>query len=176
MNIDRKTVIIEEIQQWKKTKMLPETYCDFLLALYTEGNQVQEEKQLAKNRPANLIGSVLALLLLPSALLVIYFTELSFLLQMGIVSFFLLLSIVLTILLFKNNYFYHLSVCISSVLLLIMSVYFVEETSKENSLLMGFTLLLNCLLWIYLSKKLRLIYLFISGIVGMVFFIAITLY
>ncbi|WP_163539608.1 hypothetical protein [Gracilibacillus sp. YIM 98692] len=34
---DKKKVIVEEIKYWKKHQLLPSTYCDFLIALYTEG-------------------------------------------------------------------------------------------------------------------------------------------
>ncbi|GAA0362701.1 hypothetical protein [Bacillus horti] len=44
--MDQKTkVVIQEIKYWKKNKLLPEHYCDFLLALYTEGSEnIPEEK------------------------------------------------------------------------------------------------------------------------------------
>ena len=35
MDENRKQIIINEIIYWKKNRMLPEHYCDFLLALYT---------------------------------------------------------------------------------------------------------------------------------------------
>ena len=37
MDENRKQIIIKEIGYWKNNKLLPEQYCDFLLALYTEG-------------------------------------------------------------------------------------------------------------------------------------------
>ena len=36
MNESRKQIIINEIGYWKKNQILPEQYCDFLLALYTK--------------------------------------------------------------------------------------------------------------------------------------------
>ncbi|MCS7463453.1 hypothetical protein N0M98_25435 [Paenibacillus doosanensis] len=33
---DRRKIIIREIEQWRKSKLLPEHYCDFLLNLYLE--------------------------------------------------------------------------------------------------------------------------------------------
>jgi hypothetical protein len=43
MTNEKKKIIIQEIYYWKNSRLLPETYCDFLLALYTEGNQDKEE-------------------------------------------------------------------------------------------------------------------------------------
>lgn len=37
MTNPRKKIILNEILFWKQNKLLPEHYCDFLAALYTEG-------------------------------------------------------------------------------------------------------------------------------------------
>lgn len=39
MSIQRKKTIITEIKYWKENKLLPEHYCDFLITLYTQGEQ-----------------------------------------------------------------------------------------------------------------------------------------
>ena len=39
MNETRKKIIIQEIKYWKKSKLLPEKYCDFLLTLYSGGEE-----------------------------------------------------------------------------------------------------------------------------------------
>lgn len=33
----RKKIIIQEINSWKESRMLPEQYCSYLLALYGQG-------------------------------------------------------------------------------------------------------------------------------------------
>ena len=50
MNESRKQIIINEIIYWKKNRMLPEHYCDFLLALYTKGNGLQDQSQKSRLR------------------------------------------------------------------------------------------------------------------------------
>ena len=42
MDENRKQIIIKEIGYWKNNKLLPEQYCNFLLALYTEGIGLNE--------------------------------------------------------------------------------------------------------------------------------------
>ncbi|MCM3710868.1 hypothetical protein [Sporosarcina luteola] len=42
MNVQRKKIIIAEINYWKQNKLLPEHYCDFLLTLYTQGDHELE--------------------------------------------------------------------------------------------------------------------------------------
>ncbi|GEN57403.1 hypothetical protein GCM10012290_11390 [Halolactibacillus alkaliphilus] len=46
MDENRKQTIIHEIKYWKTNHLLPTHYCDFLLALYTEGSgDVEEERE-----------------------------------------------------------------------------------------------------------------------------------
>ena len=47
MSNQRKQIILNEITFWKKSKLLPEQYCDFLMTLYTEGNH-EDDKQIGK--------------------------------------------------------------------------------------------------------------------------------
>lgn len=42
MTNPRKKIILNEILFWKQNKLLPEHYCDFLAALYTEGADIEE--------------------------------------------------------------------------------------------------------------------------------------
>ncbi len=39
MNDRKKTLIISEIKYWKQNKLLPAHYCDFLIALYAQGEE-----------------------------------------------------------------------------------------------------------------------------------------
>ncbi|WP_332690956.1 hypothetical protein [Halalkalibacter lacteus] len=91
MDEKRKETIIKEIKYWKQSKLLPNYYCDFLLTLYTEGEQVTEEKK--RNQPLLLNGySLLTFIMVQSlfvlAVLVIYFTDFSLIMQIAIVVLF----------------------------------------------------------------------------------------
>ncbi|MFD6443288.1 hypothetical protein ACFWDG_26790, partial [Peribacillus sp. NPDC060186] len=37
MDETRKKIIIQEINSWKESRMIPEQYCNYLLALYCQG-------------------------------------------------------------------------------------------------------------------------------------------
>ncbi|WP_231563724.1 hypothetical protein [Anoxybacillus sp. KU2-6(11)] len=91
MEQKRKEIIINEIKYWKQTRLLPEQYCDFLLALYTEGNH-NDVDQSTKQVPTWAVRFTMIMIgiFLPFALLVIYFTELSFVLQTLILSLFVI--------------------------------------------------------------------------------------
>ena len=58
MNSQKKAVILNEISFWKKNKLLPEHYCDFLMTLYSEGQEVEENNstQLKINAANSLLA------------------------------------------------------------------------------------------------------------------------
>lgn len=80
MSDNRKEIIVKEIQYWKETKLLPEQYCNFLLALYTEGEQINGKKVGKRSIKKKFLLAYTPLLLVPFGIF-IYFTELSFFLQ-----------------------------------------------------------------------------------------------
>lgn len=51
---NRKKIIVSEIEYWRKSKLLPSQYCDFLLQVYTEGAHEAD-----KSLNVRTIGSVL---------------------------------------------------------------------------------------------------------------------
>src|SRR6478735_8070828 len=95
MDENRKQIIIKEIGYWKNNKLLPEQYCNFLLALYTEGTGINETNQGSKN-PKNRKKVFVWLLLIPIIVFIVYFTELSLILQIVFAIVFILIGIYLT--------------------------------------------------------------------------------
>jgi hypothetical protein len=75
-------IILQEIQHWKKNKLLPEHYCDFLITLYTEGSENSIKR--TKGIKSNFIRYILTFLLSIAVIgfLVLYFSD--FLQQMQI--------------------------------------------------------------------------------------------
>lgn len=47
MDNPKKQIIINEILFWKQNKLLPEHYCDFLMTLYTEGEDIQLQNHIS---------------------------------------------------------------------------------------------------------------------------------
>jgi hypothetical protein len=177
MNHEKKNIIIKELYYWKDNKLLPETYCDFLLALYTEGDQEDEvlttQKNQARKRITNgqfLLYSMLLVFLL-GMLLVIYFTELSFLLQIALISFCLISSIVVTAYFVRKKALFQVPLSVTLIELLISSLIIVENVTTGDRLWIGLIIILNCLLWIILGRVYHVLYLLISGIVGLVILI-----
>ncbi|SFL81603.1 hypothetical protein SAMN04487943_104128 [Gracilibacillus orientalis] len=76
MDEERKQTIINEINYWKKSQLLPNQYCDFLLALYTEGEGVTtEEDKGAKQTPYYLLFYFLDTLLILLPFLIFQVTD-----------------------------------------------------------------------------------------------------
>lgn len=55
MDQEKRIIIVKEIEQWRRNKLLPEQYCDFLLNLYrnedTEQNRQPARQAIAESRP-----------------------------------------------------------------------------------------------------------------------------
>jgi len=97
MDQQRKATIIHEIKYWKDNHLLPEHYCDFLLALYTEGtgpvadeldDLLQPESSSSDSALAMLMPHLFGLLMLsivPLALSGLLLLEISFMIEVAIV-------------------------------------------------------------------------------------------
>lgn len=181
MTNEKKKIIIQEIYYWKNSRLLPETYCDFLLALYTEGNQDKEElpsQTLKKNQGFTAFHGLicgLLLLLLLATLLVIYFTELSYVLQMSIVGFFLGTSIAVTAYFIRKRVFFQVPLSLSFIQLLLISLSLVDYLANGDRFWTGTIIVFNCLLWIVMGRMTRVLYLVISGVVGLTIFVLMVI-
>ncbi|MFG6121087.1 hypothetical protein [Thalassobacillus sp. B23F22_16] len=89
MTKERKEIILQEIQYWKANRLLPESYCDYLLALYTQGEGLTHPSP-GPRQWVIVTRIMIAFLMLPISFLVIYFTETAFIMQTGILSIFVL--------------------------------------------------------------------------------------
>ncbi|MFB4164897.1 hypothetical protein ACE1TI_13965 [Alteribacillus sp. JSM 102045] len=79
MTKERKDIIIKEIKYWKTNNLLPPEYCNFLLMLYSEGEELEEEPagQSYKQNFLLLVILLLGLGALGLTFIVIYFTSFS---------------------------------------------------------------------------------------------------
>ena len=163
MNETRKKIIIKEIQYWKQSRLLPERYCNYLLALYTGGKQV--EPTTSSKHSLRLIHLVLTLIMI-SALIVNYFTEIMLLMQISIFILFIGLLIGLCVYEFKKDRSVLLPLSLAMFILLLMSIKLYESLVPGQLLYLYGGLLLNCVFWIMLGYKLKLIYFTIAGFFG----------
>lgn len=171
MSVQRKQIIINEIAFWKKNKLLPEHYCDFLTALYAQGEGEEKEnssKAVLSKEKKNysflyiLFGLITGILVIS----LIFITTAAFIpiIISGIaVCTFLYIAIklantksVITPILFVFSALLLLGVSFK-----VWNVHYVDYPSVLIGLIIG-----NCLLWLVSGLLLRLVYFSISGIVG----------
>lgn len=161
----RKEVIIEEINFWKNHKMLPETYCDFLLTLYS-GGEGQPDIDTSKPKSHNNVFICLFFGILIGCNLVLnYFTHFSFAMQMtaAVISVILLAAFCFYT---NNRTFLQIGLLIGALLFVLSTVQAAEYFHLGNVSL--FTMLLvNCALWLIIGKKFRLSYFWVAGFLGL---------
>ncbi|MEV5028613.1 hypothetical protein [Paenibacillus sp. LPE1-1-1.1] len=95
MNQDRRQIIVKEIDHWRRSKLLPDQYCDFLMNLYADQDTVHAGKQ-----QQHTVGKAIAAVQKATGLqwfltfgtftlisfVVLYFNEFHPLLQMAVVA------------------------------------------------------------------------------------------
>ncbi|AST92603.1 hypothetical protein BC6307_15540 [Sutcliffiella cohnii] len=167
MRDQRKSIIINEIKYWKQNRLLPEQYCNYLLALYSEGTEIdntitQKASKLRGNIALRLFGLFLPLLV-PFTFLVIYFTELSSQLQMVILSIFIVIAFLGLTLFSKEGHFIHIPVIVLILLLLVFSVTLAEMVNVGPRF---FTILVafQALVWLLIGIWKRWYYLHVVSI------------
>lgn len=179
MSLQRKQIIMNEISFWKKNKLLPEHYCDFLLTLYAQGENQEEEQTenaskavLAKNQKYKVILYVvvglLTAILLASLLVMTTVVFIPIILVAVAILSFLYIAIKLV----KNKSLMAPLLFVFSALLLlglsfkVWDIYFVEEPLVLIGLIFG-----NCLLWLFSGLMMKLVYFSISGVLGVLLII-----
>lgn len=173
MNEQRKKIIVAEIQYWKKNKLLPAHFCDFLLTLYTKGEEepaiAQADKQAIENKEKKtmhnrvfLLGAIGAILLTLLFLMddwAIYLSPLVFLYAM---------LLLLGGRMFSTTYDARpILATVGSILLLAASLHTWQVFFPSNTLVLIGALILNCVTWLGLGKYLKMLVFSIAGFIGL---------
>lgn len=171
MTDDRKATIINELNFWKKNKMLPVVYCDYLLALYTNGDEVvDDDKEIDEDKNSSSILGVgkllLLILLVPFALIVTYTSYFPSYFQLGILLLFILYSFwQFKVWGLKQGLFYHLSFSIW-LLLIFLTTTFLSNTYFYLPWITPCIIIMNFLFWFILGRKAELKYLLFASFFG----------
>ena len=168
---------MKEINYWKKTRLLPANHCDFLLALYTNG---EGAKNPAAVRGSNIFIFLLQLLILivlvPFSFIVIYFTKFSIILQTSILIFLLMFAFISYLLMARRgNSLKILALSVLLMLLLICSVFFGDQF-LNYSLTNKVVIMLNTVGWIVYASFKQIRYLKILGylsLLGVIIYIVL---
>ncbi|SDK54043.1 hypothetical protein [Sediminibacillus albus] len=164
---DKKEIIIQEIISWKQSKLLPSKYCDFLLALYSQGEGIDE-----KVLPAINIKLLLLLfsniMLLPLTYLVINFTEIGKGLQIFLVFIFFAGSFACYKYFSKVKFLkIPFSLIILLLISLLVSIYIIGFISRNIWIIAGM-MYIQFVGWMLLGRKQKDKYLFTVGMIGMI--------
>jgi hypothetical protein len=163
----REAVIVNEIKFWKQNNMLPDQYCDYLLALYTNGNeQIQISTADKGNRNHHVMAIMLSASIISFSLFVIYFTELSVVLQTAILTGFVVLFFGMRIYYSKKKISTPFIRIAAAFLILLLSLNISDSLFGGSRSLTYAVLFLNCMSWIVLGWKRKLLYFTLSGALG----------
>ncbi|MCM3712848.1 hypothetical protein M3202_02020 [Alkalihalobacillus oceani] len=174
MNEQRKTTIINEIKYWKKSKLLPDQYCDYLLTLYTEGeHDIEPEPEQKRSlhlrfQPSRtLLICIMVQALFLLALLVIYFTEFPLGLQISTGIFFTIAIILLANRTKRQtlalSYLYLLE---AAVLLFLLTIHAVVTMFAGETLYIALATFIHCLAWFMIGWKWKLRFFTIASLLG----------
>jgi hypothetical protein len=160
VNEQKRKIIINEIEHWRRNHLLPSHYCDFLLNLYTEGEAAGKGEREARNQTAA-TGEALPAFSMPklewkwvsSALFMIvllylafHFTDFTFTMQMTLIGFLTLLFYVLGFIKEKSSLSSHLFLGLASILLVLGGVYPLTLHGYRHTAILLF-LTAACLIW-----------------------------
>jgi hypothetical protein len=179
MSLQRKQIIMNEISFWKKNKLLPEHYCDFLLALYAQGENNGDEQTensskavLAKKQKTKVILYTIIGLLTAILLASLFVATTAIFIPIILVAIAILSFLYIAIKLVKNkSVMAPLLFVFSALLLLALSFKVWDIYFGDNPLLLIGLIFGNCLLWLFSGLLMKLVYFSISGILGILLII-----
>ncbi|RUL57032.1 MULTISPECIES: hypothetical protein [Lysinibacillus] len=179
MQNPRKKIILNEILFWKQNKLLPEQYCDFLMTLYSEGNEIESEEEISHKKAVkakekrNNILLITSLSLVAVVLIVLLFlmTEAVWIMALitGVVA--CALTVGAFIIAKKNALLAPILQVLSALLIFGLSVKVSLTYFADNLLVLYSLLIANCLMWLITGLKIKLMYFTISGVIGLVILI-----
>ncbi len=180
MNPQRKRIIISEIKYWKDNKLLPEHYCNFLITLYARGEGVQESKAteailLKEKKKMNrtiIMLTVLALVVSGAMFIFIQYPGVTLSLTAIVSILFLLVTLRKSTVRLRIAPLLYI---LASFMLLLMSLKLWVVFFEEHLMLLIGLLILNCVLWLFTGRMLKLLYFTISGATGLLLIIGFLL-
>ncbi|GAE30689.1 hypothetical protein [Halalkalibacter hemicellulosilyticus] len=172
MRKERKEIVIREIKHWRKSKLLPEHYCDFLLTLYMEGEGAEETSFFKKFTLIPLI-MVYAMFLL--TVLIFYFTQFPLLLQIGIAIIFAVAIFMIAKQVEQHSLLLaRLYQLMAAMIVYLLTMQIGFAIMGNHTLVLGFATLINGLLWTLIGWKWKTKLFFLSGV--MAFILAIVIF
>ncbi len=181
MNQQRKRIIISEIKYWKQNRLLPAHYCDFLITLYARGEEdsqqeVKVSESILVKEKKNYNRTILLLMLVAVAVSggMFIFTNYPGV-TMALAALFVVLFLLSTLRKKANQALAPFIYIIVSFMLLIISLKLWFVFFDGHTMLLLGLLMLNCSLWLFAGRLLKLLYFTISGTAGLLLIIGFLL-
>jgi len=173
---DKRKIIISEIEQWRKSKLLPEQYCDFLLNIYMVDGSPKPSSGLLGITPAAIKNSnwkiwmLIVAVLAAVSLTALNFTAFELPMQIGVSLLFLFVCYTVGSLQNKKEPVRaQILFGVASLFLLFIGVYmFRLHQIHESVLVVGYVVLCS-LVWLLTGLLARLLLFQLSGWVVLVF-------
>ncbi|MDI7740817.1 hypothetical protein QMK38_02280 [Lysinibacillus fusiformis] len=180
----KKKIILNEILFWKQNKLLPDQYCDFLMTLYSEGNEIELEEDISHKKSIiakekrNRLKLLLFLGMLSVVLLAALFlvSELTWLVAIVVGAIAIILMVMAYRFAKKKEMLAPILHISSALLLFGISVKISKEYFFENQIVLYALLILNCLLWLFTGYKFKIMYFTISGVLGLLVLIGYQIF
>ncbi|WP_442603727.1 hypothetical protein [Paenibacillus sp. KN14-4R] len=175
MDDEKRKTIVNEITHWRRSRLLPEQYCDFLLNLYRDEN-LESEASFGKGKASTISNShwriwlygVLGLSLL--LFLIFHFSTMSILLQMGVSCVFVIACYMIGIGRKKNPPMVSLALCLAaSLILLVSGMFLISKTEyNEASYYVGY-IAICAIIWLVIGIRARQHVLHVCGWFALLF-------
>lgn len=168
---EKKDILIKEISFWKINKLLPEHYCDFLLTLYTGGDEQLTEQNEAPKRMIRkdtlftLLGAFIAILIIV-AMYVLSTKYIAIPIAISVAAIVVILYV--TFRKTTGQMMRALTYAVAALLLLALSVRMTTLFAANNDWALYSILIANCVVWLISGTKMKLLFFTISGYLGLV--------
>ena len=173
---------MNEITFWKKNKLLPEHYCDFLMTLYSEGNNEQQGT-------GNVKKAILKVEKRKKRSIAVFFPIVAVLITLLLFTIQYEWVVIATAAIFAISclagsiYFAHKNKLLATMLQLATALSLLGVTLKVcttyfagNNEILYVLLLLNCILWLLSGVIMKIIYFTISGVLGIIVIVSAWIY
>lgn len=164
-------IIVKEIKYWREHHLLSEEKCDFLLALYTQGEETYQESAGPKKRRQfqNIASLVTLLWLIPLSFIITYFTDFYEILQMVIFILFISFSFWAYNHFKKNEFPFEYVALLTGLMMILYTSVFLTKTLTETTIIIECVIFVNFLIWVWIGWKNQFKYVLIIGSIALLF-------
>ncbi|MGG4264267.1 hypothetical protein [Peribacillus simplex] len=162
----RKKIIIQEINSWKESRMLPEQYCNYLLALYCQGELLPANSHKTGSDKKDILSGLLLGALFAFIVCLNYFTEIPIRMQMLVTTISIIAFGLAVRRFIGKKIIFQMALMGMALSLLLLTVTLAEVMAPGKTGILYVFLFINCGLWVLLGIKLKLLHFSIAGGMG----------